>query len=239
MCLQNEGRLDLTADATTWTARTGDSRRAIDLRRVGSAHWVDAGRACQLWLREGSAGAEGGAGSAGAAAAPWSSGELHRFEGFKVADFEAVAGILESSPVAGTLAGGAPGAGVKLQRLKPSLRGRNWGTWVMAGKTLEWHEMKSDGAPGSLIAAIPLASVAQAVYTGKGEVDLQFLDEGESLPSLFRQLRAAAVHTATRLVHSFSTGDRTGCCPLGERLASSTCFFQPAVPALSVVRSVC
>jgi hypothetical protein len=89
LCLQNEGGLAITPDAVVWTSRSGDQRRAVDLRRVKAAQWADAGRSCQLWLRDGV------------------DGELHRFEGFKVTDYERVSEALAASAVAGSAVKGA------------------------------------------------------------------------------------------------------------------------------------
>ena len=47
-----------------------------------------------------------------------------------------------------------------------------------AGKTLEWREEAAGGGGGGrLVAALPLSSVQAAAATGKGEVQVQFMDE--------------------------------------------------------------
>jgi hypothetical protein len=86
-------------------------------------------------------------------------------------------------------AGAAAGA-LKLEKLRLGLNGRNWGTWQVSGKTLEWRETEegadgssSGSAAGRLIAAVPLAAVSQAAHPGKGEVEVQFFDEGALPPA--------------------------------------------------------
>ena len=55
-----------------------------------------------------------------------------------------------------------------------------------AGKSLEWYEggpggdaaaATEEGGIGRLVASIPLAAISQAAHPGKGEVDIQLMDE--------------------------------------------------------------
>lgn len=156
--LQNEGRLEVSPDYVIWTPRAGDGgsagKRTVDLRKLSTASWTDVGRTCQLFLRD----KEGG---------------LLRFEGFKSTDFEAVDNAIASSR-----------AGVKLEKMKMGVKGGNWGDWEINGKQLEWREivLDDDGevTVGNLVASIPLETIAQAQSMAKGDIDIQFLEDGES-----------------------------------------------------------
>ena len=125
----------------------------------GGAEWVDGGRACSLWLRE-------------------SDGALHKFDGFKLADFDRVSAALARAA-----------APVVLVKRELAAAGRNWGTWALRGKTLEWRaDGDGGGDGGELVAAVPLSAVSQAAAPGKGEVQIAFMDE----------VRAARARTAAR-----------------------------------------
>lgn len=141
-----------------WTPRSssGDSagKKSLDLRKLATAHWCDVGRSCQLFLRD-------------------KEGTLYRFEGFKSTDDDAISNALLGSKAA-----------IKLERMKLGAKGGNWGDWEVNGKQLEWREIVIDdetgeASHGKLIASIPLESISQAQTLAKGDIDIQFIEDGQ------------------------------------------------------------
>lgn len=124
----------------TWVARAGDKTSKVPLSTAKSVAFYDMGRACQLWLTD-------------------DQGVLHRFDGFRLADYDRLASFFSD-------------AGLTLAKRELSAKGRNWGSMRINGAQLE---LLDDA--GKLVAPIPLKAVSQAALPGKGEVEVQFFDD--------------------------------------------------------------
>lgn len=138
--LQNEGRLEASSEALTWVARAGDKNVKLPLSAAKAVSFYDMGRACQLWLTD-------------------QKGVMHRFDGFRLADYDRLASFFS-------------GVGLTLAKRELSAKGRNWGSMRINGAQLE---LLDDS--GKLVAPIPLNAVSQAALPGKGEVEIQFFDD--------------------------------------------------------------
>lgn len=99
----NPGHLDAGADAVTWVSPEG-IKVAVPYANLRAATWYDLGKACQLWLAD-------------------NAGELFRYDGFKLTDFDALAKAVGD---------GSKGA-IKLSKRTRAAAGQTWGTVRVIG----------------------------------------------------------------------------------------------------------
>ena len=101
----NEGRMDFTPDVCQWVSKSDDAKVAIPNASLKNAYWYDLGRSCQLRLID-------------------AEGNSHRFEGFKLADYDSLSKIVSDS---------TKGA-IKLNKRALASAGQSWGSLRITGK---------------------------------------------------------------------------------------------------------
>jgi hypothetical protein len=131
--------------------------------------FFDLGRSCQLWLTN-------------------ADGEVFRFDGFKALEFDKLSAALvraesrgvDSAPFQNTflpplfICHMQPSS-IELKRRALSSKGRNWGS-----ARVRYGQLELIDSDSRMVAPIPVSSLSQVALPGKGEVDLQFLDDEDA-----------------------------------------------------------